>query len=161
MMDHATVPLEAPLPDDMAIDPLIAASARYREVLIEYCHLACLSDLSDQDAQRMEAILTQATQDPLLSFWLDEADYWLADQLNLLDEEWTQQQQVKLKRLIGQTWVDSIWSDLQNRTKALQAYLQRLGLYTGDIDGIMGPNTRLAIESLRNGYPDDLPLEFG
>lgn len=162
-MDHATLPLDSPLSQagDLEAEPLIAASAQHRDIILEYCHLACLSYLSDQDAQRMDEILTLATQDPLLSFWLDEADYWISHKLHLIDDDWMQQQQVKLKRLIGQTWVDSLWSDLQNRTKALQAYLQRLGLYTGDIDGVMGPHTLLAVETLNNGYGGDLPLELG
>ena len=174
---HATAPLDDPLmvvdssaPDPWAalltasgeapIDGLRQALQRHRPTLIEYCTLALQPTLSDADEDRLGTILAQAVDDPLLSFWLDEADDWVGGHLNLLPEEALKQQQGKLRRIIGQTWVDTLWNDLQHRTKALQAYLKRVGVYSGAIDGIMGPRTQHAIESLQTVYPEDLPLGY-
>ncbi|WOD37862.1 peptidoglycan-binding domain-containing protein [Nodosilinea sp. E11] len=139
---------------------LMQALQQHRSTLIDYCTLALQPTLSDADGDRLGEILAQAIDDPLLNFWIDEADCWVAEHLEVLSPEVLKQQQSKLKRLIGQTWVDTLWHDLQHRTKALQAYLKRAGVYSGAIDGIMGPTTQHAIESLKTAYPDDLPLGY-
>lgn len=141
-------------------DGLRQSLQQYRSMLIDYCTLALEPSLSAAAAERMADILAQSVDDPLLSFWLDEADCWVGEQLHLVTEDDLRQQQQKLKRIIGQTWADSLWQDLQNRPKALQAFLQRVGVYSGAIDGVVGPNTRHAIESLKTLYPDDLPLGY-
>ncbi len=133
---------------------------RYRSPLIDYCTLALEPSLSDAAEERMADILAQSVDDPLLSFWLDEADCWVGKHLHLLVEDDVRQQQQKLTRIIGRTWADSLWQDLQNRPQALQEFLKRVGLYNGAIDGIVGPITRHAIESLKTLYPDDLPLGY-
>lgn len=133
---------------------------RYRSTLIDYCTLALEPRLSDAGEERMADILAQSVNDPLLSFWLDEADCWVGEHLHLLAEDDLRQQQQKLRRIIGQTWADSLWQDLQNRPQALQEFLKRVGLYSGAIDGIVGPSTRHAIESLKTLYPNDLPLGY-
>lgn len=176
--EHATAPLDDPLmvagsgaPDstlaavlkaqgEIPLDGLGQALRQHSSILIDYCTLALQPTLSAADETRLGDILAQAVDDPLLSFWLDEADGWVGEQLGLLPEETLKQQQSKLRRIIGQTWVDTLWHDLQHRTKALQTYLKRVGVYSGAIDGIMGPNTQHAIESLKTTYPDDLPLGY-
>jgi hypothetical protein len=176
-IEHATMPVDAHLLDvPSAPNPLITdrlsrgefapadelmqSLEQHRPTLITYCTLALQPSLGDADEDRMAAILTQAMDDPLLSFWLDEADCWVGEHLQALSADALKQQQSKLKRIIGQTWVDALWHDLQNRTKALQAYLKRAGVYSGAIDGIMGPTTQHAIESLKTAYPDELPLGY-
>ncbi|MGB5975438.1 MAG: peptidoglycan-binding domain-containing protein [Nodosilinea sp.] len=139
-----TLPIEGASP----LDSLRQALRQHRSVLTEYCILALQPTLSDRDETRLGDILTQAVDDPTLSFWLDEADSWVGEQLDLLSEETFKQQQGKLRHVIGQTWVDNLWQDLQHRTKALQAYLKRVGAYSGAIDGVVGPSTQHAIESL-------------
>ncbi|MGB3309378.1 MAG: peptidoglycan-binding domain-containing protein [Nodosilinea sp.] len=176
--EHATAPLDDPLmvespgatdftlvallkaQGEIPFDGLGQALRQHRSNLIKYCTLALQPTLSADDETRLDDILAQAVDDPLLSFWLDEADGWVGEQLDLLPEETLKQQQSKLRRTIGQTWVDTLWHDLQHRTKALQAYLKRVGVYSGAIDGIMGPHTQHAIESLKTVYPDDLPLGY-
>ncbi|WP_026072766.1 peptidoglycan-binding domain-containing protein [Nodosilinea nodulosa] len=145
---------------ELPLDGLRQGLRRHAPTLIDYCTLALQPSLSAEDEARLDTILTQAIDDPLLSFWLDEADGWVDGQLNLLPEEVLKQQQGKLRRMIGQTWVDTLWNDLQHGTKALQAYLKRVGVYSGAIDGIMGPRTQRAIESLKTAYPDDWPLGY-
>lgn len=140
------------------IDELRQALQHHRTTLVDYCALALKPHLSTADAERLGTILDQAIDDPLLSFWLDEADGWVGEHLNLMPTDVLRQQQSRLQRILGQTWVDTLWNDLQHGTKALQAYLKRVGVYSGAIDGIMGPTTQRAIESLKTAYPDDLPL---
>jgi len=140
------------------IGQLIQASTRYTAILQEYCSLATQPTLSTTDEDNLANILQQATQDPLLSFWIDEADHFVAHQLGLIDEAFIAQQQSKLRRAISQTWIDTLWNNLQNRTKALQAYLQRLGFYQGAIDGIEGPFTQAAIRAWQQQSSDDMGL---
>ncbi len=134
-------------------------SDRYQALILNYCTLALQPELSEADEAAMGEILAQAVEDPLLSFWLDEADHWLGHQLQLLQEDTLKHQQGKLRRQLGQTWINAFLDDLQQRTKALQAYLKRVGLYSGAIDGVMGPRTVVAVESLQHHEPDVLPLE--
>ncbi len=141
-------------------DELMQSLKQHRATLITYCTLALQPQLSEADEDRLDAILAQAIDAPLLGFWLDEADCWVGEHLQVLSEDALKFQQGKLKRMIGQTWVDTLWQDLQHRTKALQAYLKRVGVYSGAIDGIMGPNTQHAIESFKTVYPDDIPLGY-
>ena len=175
---HATAPLDdfpltadpgasnTPIADCLRADGeapaagLMQALRQHRTTLIDYCTLALRPNLSLADEDRLGNILAQAIDDPLLSFWLDEADCWVGEHLQIMSDQTLKEQQGKLNRMIGQTWVDSLWHDLQHRTKALQAYLKRLGVYSGAIDGIMGPNTQHAIESLKTAYPDALPLGY-
>ena len=174
--EHAAAPLDDPLmatgsdaPDaNLAalldaegvrpLDGLGQTLQQHHSTLVTYCTLALQPTLAADDETRLGEILAQAVDDPLLSFWLDEVDSWVSEQLELLPKETLKQQQGKLRRIIGQTWVDTLWQDLQNRTKALQAYLKRAGVYSGAIDGVVGPSTKHAIESLKLAYPDDLPL---
>ncbi|MGB3202556.1 MAG: peptidoglycan-binding domain-containing protein [Nodosilinea sp.] len=142
---------------ECSFDGLRQAFRQHRSILIDYCTLALQPALSAADETRLGHILTQAIDDPLLSFWLDEADGWVGEQLDLLPQNALRQQQRELRRRIGQTWVDTLWHDLQHGTKALQVYLKRVGVYSGAIDGIMGPTTQHAIESLKTAYPDELP----
>lgn len=175
--EHATRPLDdlcrgvagdpsRPVTDRLNSEEIAPTTAlmqsleQHRSTLITYCTLALQPTLSAADEARMADILNQSLDNSLLSFWLDEADCWVGEHLQVLSESALKQQQSKLKRLIGQTWVDALWHDLQNRTKALQAYLKRVGVYSGAIDGIMGPRTQHAIESLKTAYPDDLPLGY-
>jgi hypothetical protein len=146
--------------DESPVDGLMQSLRQHRATLVDYCTLALQPTLSVDDEERLSDILTQAMDNPLLSFWIDEADCWVDEQLGVLSDEALKQQQSKLKGLIGQTWVDTLWSDLQQRTKALQAYLKRLGVYSGAIDGIVGPNTQHAIESLKTARLEDWPLGY-
>lgn len=161
-----TTPVATPISDlltargEAPADGLMQALRQHRTTLIDYCTLALQPSLSTTDEDRLGEILAQAVDDPLLSFWVEEVDGWVGEQLDLLSEDALKQQQNKLKRIIGQTWVDTLWNDLQHRTKALQAYLKRVGVYSGAIDGVMGPTTQHAIESLKTAYPDELPLGY-
>jgi hypothetical protein len=147
------------LPADSSVIAFIKESVKCQQTITDYYALALKPTLSAADEARLGDILLQATEDSLLSFWLDEADYWVAYHRGELDDVTLAVQQDNLKHTIGQTWVDSLWLDLQNHIKVLQTYLQRLGLYAGDIDGIMGPITRSAMASCQQLCVEDLPFE--
>jgi hypothetical protein len=54
---------------------------------LEYSKLASLLELSEEQADRMEYILIEASNDPVLNFWINEIDHSLGHQLGLKDRE--------------------------------------------------------------------------
>lgn len=132
---------------------LASRSDQYKDIILEYCFLALQESLTEADQDRMGEIYEMATEDSALSFWLEEGDHLVAHHLGLVDEEFIRQQQDKLRRAIGHSWIDSLWQDLQSTTKVLQAYLQRQGVYHGSIDGILGPSTQKAMRQLQQEQP--------
>lgn len=169
-MDHPPlIKVESHAKDETPTDFFGSHCDHHRTLILEYCTLALQPDLSTTDEDRIHDILAQSLDDPLLSFWLDEADHWIEHHLNLLTEDSLKHQQNQLRRRLGPTRITHFWDDLQQRTKALQVYLQQAGLYAGAIDGIMGPRTLLAVESLRQEAPasylthplDRLSTSFG
>lgn len=130
-------------------DEFVQASMKYRQILSEYCTLAVCDSLSDRQAERMAELLTQAEADPLLNFWIDEADHLIAHQLGLIDEEVIQSQQNQLRSLIRKAWIDLLLQEIQDKTKAVQTYLKHQGTYQGEVDGQLGPSTHAAIQLLQ------------
>ena len=77
--------------------------SKYGNVLREYCQLASQKYLSEQDAERLTAILVFAETDGALSFLLNEADHFLAHELGLLntiDRNQQKKQQALLRERI-------------------------------------------------------------
>lgn len=67
---------------------LIASSTSSTiKTALEYGDLASRQELVEADVDRMKYILTQASNDPVLNFWIDEIDHCLAHQLDLLDHD--------------------------------------------------------------------------
>jgi hypothetical protein len=130
-------------------DEFVQASMKYHEILSEYCTLAVCDSLDDRQAERIAEILTQAEVNPLLNFWIDEADHLIAHQLGLIDEEIIQSQQNQLRSFIRKAWIDLLLQEIQDKTKAVQVYLKHQGTYQGEVDGQLGPSTRAAIQSLQ------------
>jgi prephenate dehydratase len=54
---------------------------------LEYSELAALLELSEGQADRMEYILIEASNDPILNFWINEIDHCLGHQLGLTNGE--------------------------------------------------------------------------
>lgn len=74
------------------------------DILKEYCHLASRQHLSDPEAERLVEILTLAESDGHLDFWINEADHFLAHELNLVSDEviYTyENQQAKLREYLS------------------------------------------------------------
>lgn len=59
---------------------------RYQGVLLEYCFLAALPTLSEEQADYLDLILAQAETDEILNFLLIEFDRISLEKLNLFDE---------------------------------------------------------------------------
>lgn len=144
-----------------------------RNVVSEYCTLSVLDRLTEQQADRIAEILNQATQDPLLSFLLDEADHAIGHLMNLINVEETREEQAVLRRAIDQNWIAWLLTKAKAKNGSLvpqyalkqaQASLKKQGLYQAEIDGVCGEKTREAFQQLeakfhqylkRNGlYPE-------
>lgn len=135
--------------------PLLNQADDYQGVVLEYCQLALQPTLNDAEQDRMADILNEATQDAVLGFWLEEADHLVAHHLGLIDADFIQEQQDRFRYL-------RLWQDLESRTKVLQVYLHRQGVYQGSIDGVMGPSTQQALREHLKTEPDDLAsVRFG
>lgn len=64
----------------------LSTSATLKTAL-EYGDLSTRPSLLDSEVDRMKHILTQASNDPVLNFWIDQIDYCLGYQLGLLRPE--------------------------------------------------------------------------
>ncbi|MEA5567501.1 hypothetical protein [Anabaena sp. UHCC 0399] len=69
-------------------------------LIIEYLYLARLNSLSEQQTQRISDILEIAQQDPKIDFWLTEADQFIGQQLNLINEYEYKNLQAKLREYL-------------------------------------------------------------
>lgn len=117
---------------DSAADPvqaladLLTAATPYQTTLLTYVALALRPHLSPNEAQHLDDILAQATQDIRLSVWLDELDHWLAQQIPLLSPAAVQQQQAELQRSIATTGTadlpaESHWSSCARSPQTVHA----------------------------------------
>jgi hypothetical protein len=79
---------------------LISASSTIKTAL-EYSELASLPELSEAQADRMEFILIEASNDPALSFWVNEIDHCLGHQLGIADREIDLHQYSLLQKKLG------------------------------------------------------------
>lgn len=66
---------------------MAAPTSEIDKLVSEYKKLISREQLSEDEADRMEEILESAGNDPVLDFWLTEADHHLGHQLGLLDEQ--------------------------------------------------------------------------
>lgn len=138
----------------------------HRGVILSYCQLSMQSQLSDYDAEQLDAILTAAQTDPLLSFLIDEADHMVAHLYGFIDEGDIAEQQQQLQACLKEVWLSEAFQDLSSRLKTsqckhLQTYLRDAGVYDGAIDGVMGADTKAAMQRYREqkgGLPELLPI---
>jgi len=70
------------------VNDLIASSTSATiKTALEYGDLSTRPALSDSEVDRVKYILTQASNDPILTFWIDQIDYCLGYRLGLMDPE--------------------------------------------------------------------------
>jgi hypothetical protein len=70
------------------VDDLITSSTSATiKTALEYGDLSMRPALSESEVDRVKHILTQASNDPILNFWIDQIDYCLGYQLGLMDPE--------------------------------------------------------------------------
>lgn len=75
----------------------------FKELAKEYHYLGTLTELSDADAERLDKILEIAESNQDFSDILQEVDWTLANELNLLDEaslHYYEDQQAKLREYL-------------------------------------------------------------
>ncbi|MBE9178971.1 peptidoglycan-binding protein [Oculatella sp. LEGE 06141] len=128
------------------IDRLIEAFQVYIPTLKEYRRLALCSELSEDDADCLEAIYTMAEQDSLLNFLINEFDRIWGKRIGLLDEQFVEQykdQQAWLREHLEQTLFE------QESRSETQRLLQDQGFYDGPIDGVWGDRSVAAIRQFR------------
>ena len=85
-------------------DLLSKSTPEIMQIAQEYGRLAAIRNPSEAEADRLGEILEMASQDCLLSFWIEEADHLLGHDLGLLDEhdrESYQDQQALLREHQG------------------------------------------------------------
>jgi hypothetical protein len=68
------------------VNPLLSATSIIIKTVLEYGALASRPELSEAEADRMDYILIEASNNPLLALWLDQIDYCLGYRLGLMDE---------------------------------------------------------------------------
>lgn len=66
-------------------------------LILEYCCLASLSHLSEEEAQRIADILEIAKSDQILDFWMTEADHYIGHKFNLVNETEDKNLQARLR----------------------------------------------------------------
>ncbi|HEY9298734.1 MAG TPA: peptidoglycan-binding domain-containing protein [Phormidium sp.] len=132
----------------------------------EYCKLAVRQTLSDSEAQRMLEILEEAESDSRLEFWIDEADHFLAHELNLTDEnsindyenqlawlrEYIDASVILDKDILSPSWNQELSPLIEMLTKEVQQHLKNRGFDPGPIDGIFGERTQTAIKKFQAAH---------
>jgi hypothetical protein len=142
------------------------------DIIREYCKLSSQENLSEADADRLSQILEIAESDEWIDFWLNEADHFLAHELNLTNRESIynfENQQAKLREHLehrlaeigGSGLVEGLRQQLKISSRELQQHLKNRGFDPGPIDGVLGPRTHSAIVAFQqahqlppNGVPD-------
>ncbi|MBD2465733.1 peptidoglycan-binding protein [Oscillatoria sp. FACHB-1407] len=125
----------------------------------------------------MSEILELAESDGVLDFWLNEADHFLAHELNLTNKESIykfENQLANLREHLEHQLIENEKLDLfeelrhhlKHASQELQEHLKNRGFDPGPIDGILGPRTHSALiafqqanQLIPNGLPDAVTRE--
>lgn len=123
------------------------ASYNYQGILLEYCYLASLPALSEEQADYLDRILAQAETDEFLNFLLIEFDSIIAKKLHLLNDQHLpryEDQQAYLREHLIQLAPEEL-----AYYRELQKLLQDKGCYRGPVDGVFGEDSRKAVEQFQ------------
>lgn len=113
--------------------------ADYHHEIRRYCTLKLQPCLTEAEADWIDALLEKAESDAHLCFLIDEADHIAAHQLGLVDAQFVQEQQQKLRTTLDRDWTDRLLNEIKDRSRKVQEYLKHKGVYDGPIDGVLGP----------------------
>lgn len=160
-------------------EALLQVSQLYTDILFQYCRLWSRKELTEEEADCLNAIYTQAEKDSLLDFFITKVDEVLCDRAGLLSDEFLQSyknQQAWLREHLeqipfeqdylveGQKFlkaihfyegpVDGVWGDRTCKAatkyrKRVQELLRKEGLYNGKIDGELGEKSVNAIQTFQ------------
>lgn len=120
-------------------------SQKYAELLTDYQELALYSELTDEDADRLDHIYAVAEKHPMLSFLMTEIDHGLNHRLGLLTDvavEDYKNQQAWLRERLEQTPFE------HDHRQEVQRMLADEGFYEGPIDGVLGNRSTQAIKQM-------------
>lgn len=130
-----------------AVDDFDLVSHNYQGILLEYCFLAALPTLSEEQADYLDRILAQAETDEILNFLLIEFDHVIAKKLNLLSDQhlpqYEDQQAYLREHLVRFTPEDPAYY------RELQKLLRDQGWYRGLVDGVFGEDSRQAVKQFQ------------
>jgi hypothetical protein len=118
----------------------------YGDRLIQYTQLWLKSELSDAEAEQLDALYTEAETDSLLSFAITVYDRILGEQTGLIDPQAIKSykdQQAWLREHLEQVLLEQ--DDFINA----QEFLQEAGFYKGPLDGVWGIRSRTAVTEYR------------
>ncbi|MEA5595739.1 hypothetical protein [Rivularia sp. UHCC 0363] len=81
-----------------------------KQIIQEYCYLAGLKSLSEEQSEQMTEILVLAMEDKVIDFLITEADHFIGHKFNMIDEEECKNYQANLREylLLDELEVDKI-----------------------------------------------------
>jgi hypothetical protein len=138
---------------DQSTDALVNSVLAYGAKLNGYCQLALKQEPSEEEADRLAAIYTDAENDPLFNFLITELDQILAERLKLLDIKTVQKhedQQAWLREHLEQSLFD------RKHRLEIQKLLHEQGFYNGALDGILGQHSYKAFTEFRKALQKGL-----
>lgn len=59
---------------------------KQKQIIQEYCYLAALNTLSEEQSEQMSKILEIAIGDEVIDFLIGEADHFIGHKFNIIDE---------------------------------------------------------------------------
>lgn len=105
-------------------DLLTKSTDEIMKLSLEYSKLAAKEQLSEQEADRLGEILTDAVENEILSFWINEVDHSIGHHLGLLDildRDSDDDQKALLREYLGNEIVPSpVPSDVANHRSILK-----------------------------------------
>lgn len=142
------------------------------ELVREYCNIVSKYHLSEQDSDRLQKLVDMAIENSKLDFWIHEVDHFMDHELgfttgttifpveteNLRLELLNRLDECSKKYNAIQDWNDTaeVVEEIQDfvqegneKCKEVQENLKLRGLYSGLIDGQVGPLTQEAIKKFQ------------
>lgn len=167
-----------------ALDVRELLEQKVLDTVLEYLELAVRPQLSEAEEERLLKILSHATSNGILNFWIEQVDFIVGHQLNLLNAEHLQEyanQQAKLREYaspdVYRYFLESVMAvkdlpkTISDAKRAQQVVLQCFG-YLPEMAGVgikSGPNgysVQVYLSSPihnESGIPDkvlDVPVKF-
>lgn len=78
----------------------IPLTRKQKQILQEYCYLATLKTLSEEESEQMSKILEIAIGDEVIDFLIGEADHFIGHKFNIIDETECKNHQANLREYL-------------------------------------------------------------